>query len=329
MARQGKWPLKLGGTTVRISSKSSLKLALLFVVSFSAVSALAGEPAWWTQKKADCHLSPSLAYNDWVAQGSPCNTASSGASTTTSTDPAVQIGHDLGNAIGQALVQSMQQVAAERERRRQQMANENRMAAEAEAERLAEQARKEARQNQSALDHLQGVMKFSDSDAPAATVAKTAALPSNSAKVQLTNSGNGTTGQLFDGGKAHDDAVVDARLPNVATPSSQAAALEVKLARDKGYQAATADLTKAQATADAVNKKMANLQEQQKASPTPERQIEISNLSGQASQANGAVAIATNNLDSVKKKIIESGPAIVVDDNTQDPGQSKPASDSK
>jgi hypothetical protein len=33
----------------------------------------AQEPAWWTQQKRDCGLSPSLAYNTWVAQGSPCN----------------------------------------------------------------------------------------------------------------------------------------------------------------------------------------------------------------------------------------------------------------
>jgi len=32
-----------------------------------------GEPAWWTQQKRDCGLSASLAYNTWVAQGSPCN----------------------------------------------------------------------------------------------------------------------------------------------------------------------------------------------------------------------------------------------------------------
>ncbi|HEX5182857.1 MAG TPA: hypothetical protein VFW19_06860 [Allosphingosinicella sp.] len=32
----------------------------------------AAEPAWWTQQKRQCGLAPNLAYNVWVAQGSPC-----------------------------------------------------------------------------------------------------------------------------------------------------------------------------------------------------------------------------------------------------------------
>lgn len=150
------------------------------------------------------------------------------------------------------------------------------------------------------------------------------ALPANSAKEQLLNSGKETTGQLFDNGKAHDDAVVDARLPNVATPAA-ATPLDPRFAKSKDYQAAAATLTKAQTLADTLNKKITDLQDQQKASPTPARQIEIYNLSAQTNQATGALTIAKNNLDTVKKKIIESGPAIIVDDSQAGPAQSKPA----
>jgi hypothetical protein len=136
--------------------------------------------------------------------------------------------------------------------------------------------------------------------------------PENSAREQLFNSRFKTTGELFDGGRAHDDAVLDGKLADVPTPLAQA--VEARFARNKDYQAAASELARTQATADALNKKMAELVEQQKAKPTPERQIEIYNLSGQVHQASGAVAIATTNLDTVKKKIIQQGPAIVVDD---------------
>jgi len=144
------------------------------------------------------------------------------------------------------------------------------------------------------------------------SVTMTGALPAKSAKEQLLNSTKETTGQLFDNGKSHDDAVVDAKLPNVATPAA-ATALDPRLARSKDYQAAATTLANAQTLADTLNKKMTDLQDQQKVSPTPERQIAISDLSAQTSQANGSVAVAKNNLDIVKKKVI--GPAIVVDDS--------------
>ncbi|HEY1604142.1 MAG TPA: hypothetical protein VGF77_00920 [Allosphingosinicella sp.] len=44
-------------------------LALALLVSMPAGAA---EPAWWTQQKRQCGLAPNLAYNIWVAQGSPC-----------------------------------------------------------------------------------------------------------------------------------------------------------------------------------------------------------------------------------------------------------------
>lgn len=147
----------------------------------------------------------------------------------------------------------------------------------------------------------------------AMTDAKSAgAIPAGSAREQLFNSGKETTGQLFDGGRAHDDATINARWPDVATPSAQP--VDARFANDKDYQAATTDLTNAQAAADTLNKKMTGLQDQQQRSPTPERQIEISNLSAQANQAKGAVVIAAGNLDAVKKKIVKDGPAIIVDD---------------
>ncbi len=46
----------------------------LFIFTVSS-GALAGEPQWWTDQKRQCGLSPSLAYNTWVQQGSPCNNA--------------------------------------------------------------------------------------------------------------------------------------------------------------------------------------------------------------------------------------------------------------
>jgi tetratricopeptide (TPR) repeat protein len=145
----------------------------------------------------------------------------------------------------------------------------------------------------------------------------------NSAREQLFNSRFESTGQLFDGGRGHDDALVDAKLPNVATPPAQA--VEARFARNKDYQAAASELARTQATADALNKKMADLVSQQSASPTPERQTEIYNLSGQVHQASGAVAVATANLDTVKKQIIKDGPAIIVDDGAPPAAQPAPA----
>jgi len=160
------------------------------------------------------------------------------------------------------------------------------------------------------------------------SVAPNGALPATSAKEQLLNGGKEGTGNLFDGGKAHDDACFDASLPNVATPAA-AAPLESWVANNKDYKASAATLTKAQTLADTLNKKITDLQDQQKASPTPARQIEIYNLSAQTNQANGALAIAKNNLETVKKKIIESGPAIIVDDGQAGPAQPKPPSKSQ
>jgi|SRR5450756_94005 len=160
-------------------------------------------------------------------------------------------------------------------------------------------------------------------EAAAPEVKGAEAIKATSAKGQLFNSGKETTGQLFDNGRAHDDATVDARFPNIATPAAQSP--DARFTKNKDYQAAATELARTQIAAETLNKKMATLLEQQKTSPTPERQTEIYNLSGQLHEAGGAVAIATNNVETVKKKIIQEGPAIVVDDDKAGAGQSAPA----
>jgi tetratricopeptide (TPR) repeat protein len=180
-----------------------------------------------------------------------------------------------------------------------QREQERRLAAEREkiAENLARAQREQEQHQQDkiAADNIQqATQNFAQS---------LQAIPSDSARGQLFNSGKETTGLLFDNGRAHDDAVVDATLPNVETPSAQGTPLDARLAQDKDYQAAVIDLTRARAEADALNRKMTDLQDQQKASPTQERQIEISNLSAQTNQANGAVVIATEHAAIVQKII--------------------------
>jgi hypothetical protein len=59
---------------------------------------VAQEPGWWTALKAKCGMSPSMAYNDWVAQGSPCKSNQSTAATT----PAA------GSTAGQAFINGFQ-----------------------------------------------------------------------------------------------------------------------------------------------------------------------------------------------------------------------------
>lgn len=60
----------------KVVSGGALSISLLAVLMIATTSeALAQEPAWWTQQKKDCGLSSSLAYNDWVAQGMPCNSS--------------------------------------------------------------------------------------------------------------------------------------------------------------------------------------------------------------------------------------------------------------
>ena len=78
-------------------------IGLLGILALAApLVALSAEPAWWTQQKRNCGLSPGLAYNTWVSQGSPCNSGktSSGSS---SGSVGTTIGRELGTAIGNEL----------------------------------------------------------------------------------------------------------------------------------------------------------------------------------------------------------------------------------
>jgi len=49
-----------------------MKLLYCLLVTLSVFSAIAAEPAWWTQQKINCGLPPSLDYETWRAQGMPC-----------------------------------------------------------------------------------------------------------------------------------------------------------------------------------------------------------------------------------------------------------------
>jgi tetratricopeptide (TPR) repeat protein len=60
--------------------KLVLKLVYCLLVILSVSSAIAAEPAWWTQQKRDCGLSPSLDYETWKRMGSPCTRGPSGPS---------------------------------------------------------------------------------------------------------------------------------------------------------------------------------------------------------------------------------------------------------
>jgi hypothetical protein len=139
-------------------------LACLFVVAGVALAG-AAEPAWWTQQKIDCGLPSSLAYNDWVAAGCPCNRQSSGSGAVSgSDDPLVRAGAQMGTAIGDAIIRSFQAAAAERARRLQQGNNERRVREDNEAARMAEQKRQDALRKEQNIASLQGVLKFSDDD---------------------------------------------------------------------------------------------------------------------------------------------------------------------
>jgi tetratricopeptide (TPR) repeat protein len=59
------------------SGIQTMKLMYCLLVTFSVSSAIAAEPAWWSQQKRNCGLSPSLDYNTWVRMGSPCNRSAS------------------------------------------------------------------------------------------------------------------------------------------------------------------------------------------------------------------------------------------------------------
>lgn len=63
--------------TYHIKMRAALWI-MLGVACFVSTTALAGEPAWWTQQKRDCNLPSGLAYNNWDGQcnSSPGNSTS-------------------------------------------------------------------------------------------------------------------------------------------------------------------------------------------------------------------------------------------------------------
>lgn len=81
--------------------KRIIGLVIILVLAFPLAST-AGEPAWWTQKKRECGLSSSLAYNTWVSQGSPCKKgggSSGGISSGSGLTPSQQLGVGILGAI--------------------------------------------------------------------------------------------------------------------------------------------------------------------------------------------------------------------------------------
>lgn len=101
--------------TKRVTFAPRLKRAywlplFLFLIPRPAFSQSAGE---WAQIRANCGLPSSTVYNDWVAQGCPCNKSSAGSSTPAPSlptlNPQQQLGMQIGtlgaNMIGQGLHQ--------------------------------------------------------------------------------------------------------------------------------------------------------------------------------------------------------------------------------
>ena len=86
---------------------------LTFVLLLVPHAALAQSNAEWTQYKIKCGIPASTAYNDWVAQGSPCPKTAEGSSSTTPAVPALNPQQQLamqgaalgGYMIGQGLHQ--------------------------------------------------------------------------------------------------------------------------------------------------------------------------------------------------------------------------------
>ncbi len=83
--------------------KRIVGLFIIFLLAFPYAS-IAGEPAWWTQKKRECGLSSSLAYNTWESQGSPCN---KGGGSSGGSSPSGDLGTALGQVIGNAIADSI------------------------------------------------------------------------------------------------------------------------------------------------------------------------------------------------------------------------------
>lgn len=111
-----------------------------FLVMAAPPVVLAAEPAWWTQQKRTCGLSPGLAYNTWVAQGSPCNTGKS-SSGSSAGSVGETIGRELGTIIGNELNKALWGDPAEEARRKAQEAQRVEQQQAQEAQRAEQQRR--------------------------------------------------------------------------------------------------------------------------------------------------------------------------------------------
>jgi len=124
-------------------------IGLLVVCTFP--STMAAEPQWWTNQKRACGLNPSLDYNSWLRQGSPCRSSNAGNSNI-----------DYGAA---QRAQAPAAAAAEGNWKRD--AELERQRIEIEEQRQIEEAEKEAqfdRNKQEALGQLNGLSIGGDFD---------------------------------------------------------------------------------------------------------------------------------------------------------------------
>src|ERR1019366_10190244 len=96
---------------MRLPIVSRSRVATLCALALAASSSIAQSNQEWMAIKAKCGLSSSLVYNDWVAQGAPCNSTASANTTsvpalpTTQPQTAMAIGQLGANMIGQGLHQ--------------------------------------------------------------------------------------------------------------------------------------------------------------------------------------------------------------------------------
>lgn len=130
------------------------------MLSITGASAIAAEPAWWTQQKIDCGLPSSLAYNTWVAQGSPCpgkNGAAGGGSVPSLQNQLVlDAAGLLGTALGEMLRGDPQKAA-----RLEAEARERSLAQQKAAQEAAAEAE---RKKQETFLRLRGELKLDNFD---------------------------------------------------------------------------------------------------------------------------------------------------------------------
>jgi tetratricopeptide (TPR) repeat protein len=101
----------LFGVRKTMRTRLSIQIGIALLGVFACPLATGQSNQWWIGVKSKCGLSSGLAYNDWVASGSPCNsgTAAPAAPAAPATlDPALanavqSVGYSLGQQLGKAL----------------------------------------------------------------------------------------------------------------------------------------------------------------------------------------------------------------------------------